>query len=126
MKGIIPNDDIDVKFLFYAAKANEHEILTTCMKNGTTVESINTASLQKFEVPIISQPEQREIVRILDTVLAREQRVKAAAKKILADIDLMKKSVLARAFRGELGTDDPSDVSALTELKEYFSRETEK
>ena len=32
-------------------------------------------------------------------------------------IDTMKKSILARAFRGELGTNDPRDESAVELLK---------
>ncbi len=33
-------------------------------------------------------------------------------------IDLMKKAILARAFRGELGTNDPNEESAIELLKE--------
>ena len=34
----------------------------------------------------------------------------------------MKKSILARAFRGELGTNDPSEESAVELLKEIIRR----
>ena len=43
-----------------------------------------------------------EIVRILDSLLAKEQRTKELAEQALQKIDLMKKAILARAFRGEL------------------------
>ena len=46
--------------------------------------------------------EQQEIVRILDTLLEKERQVKEAAEEGLERIDLMKKSILAKAFRGEL------------------------
>ena len=36
----------------------------------------------------------------------------------LAQIDLLKKAILARAFRGELGTGNPNDPSALDLLKQ--------
>lgn len=45
---------------------------------------------------------QQEIVRILDTLLEKERQVKEAAEEVLERIDLMKKSILAKAFRGEL------------------------
>lgn len=48
--------------------------------------------------------EQKEIVRVLDDMLYREQRTKDLATKILERIDLLKKSILARAFRGEFNT----------------------
>lgn len=57
--------------------------------------------------------EQPEIVRILDDLLAKEQQAKEAAEAVLEQIDLMKKSILARAFRGELGTNDPAEESAV-------------
>ena len=61
-----------------------------------------------------------EIVRILDDLLAKEQQAKEAAEAVLEQIDLMKKSILARAFRGELGTNDPAEESAVELVKEYL------
>ena len=58
-------------------------------------------------VPIL--PEQKEIVRILDAVFAREQAAKETAERLLEKIALTKKSILARAFRGNLGTNDPTE-----------------
>ena len=48
-------------------------------------------------------PVQQEIVRILDRIFAREQQAREAAENVLQRIDQMKKAILARAFRGELG-----------------------
>ena len=64
--------------------------------------------------------EQTEIVRILDDLLAKEQQAKEAAEAVLEQIDLMKKSILARAFRGKLGTNDPSEESAVELMKEII------
>ena len=58
-----------------------------------------------------------EIVQILDDLFAKEQKAKESAEAVLDQIDLMKKSILARAFRGELGTNDPSEESAVELLK---------
>lgn len=61
--------------------------------------------------------EQSEIVRLLDDLLAKEQQAKEAAERVLEQIDLIKKAILARAFRGELGTNDPSEESVMELLK---------
>ena len=61
--------------------------------------------------------EQAEIVSILDSLLAKETAAKEAAEAVLDQIDTMKKAVLARAFRGELGTNDPTEESAVELLK---------
>ena len=58
-----------------------------------------------------------EIVRILDDLLAKEEQAKEAAEGVLEQIDLIKKAILARAFRGELGTNNPSEESAVDLLK---------
>ena len=61
--------------------------------------------------------ERSDIIRILDDLLAKEQQAKDAAEGVLEQIDLIKKAILARAFRGELGTNDPSEESAADLLK---------
>lgn len=61
--------------------------------------------------------ERNEIVRILDDLLAKEEQAKEAAEGVLEQIDLIKKAILARAFRGELGTNNPSEESAVDLLK---------
>ena len=52
-------------------------------------------------------PEQRKPIGSLDNLLGKKERAKEAAETVLEKIDLLKKSILARAFRGELGTNDP-------------------
>lgn len=51
------------------------------------------------------------------TALTIEERLQQAVEQTLASIDLMKKSILARAFRGELGTNKASEASALELLQ---------
>ena len=55
------------------------------------------------------------------TALTIEERLQQAAEQALASIDLMKKSILARAFRGELGTNKASEASALELLKQVLA-----
>lgn len=64
-------------------------------------------------IPLPKLNEQTEIVRILDDLLAKEQQAKETAEAVLEQVDLIKKSILARAFRGELGTNDPAEESAV-------------
>ena len=71
-----------------------------------------------LELPTIV--EQAEIVRILDDLFAKEQQAKEAAEAVLEKIDLMKKAILARAFRGELGTNDPNDEPAVELVKKVL------
>ncbi|AFV02236.1 hypothetical protein UNSWDHB_1096 [Dehalobacter sp. UNSWDHB] len=63
--------------------------------------------------------EQREIVRSLDTLLGNEQKAKKLCD-VIGNIDIMKHSILARAFRGELSTNNSDEESALELLKEVL------
>ena len=50
------------------------------------------------------------------TALTIEERLQQAVEQALASIDLMKKSILARAFRGELGTNKASALELLQQV----------
>lgn len=72
--------------------------------------------METYTLDLPSIPEQTEIVRILDDFFSKEQKAKELCS-VLGNIDLIKKSILARAFRGELGTNDPAEESAVELLK---------
>ncbi|MGE9986381.1 restriction endonuclease subunit S [Desulfovibrio sp. SGI.169] len=73
---------------------------------GTTLKNLNEKIVRKLPIPQISIDEQTRLIHILDNFLAKEQQVKEDAENVLNQIELMKKAILARAFRGELGTHD--------------------
>ena len=85
--------------------------------DGVNQSNINAKKIGAFIIPLRGMAEQAEIVRILDSLLTKESAAKAAAERAIAQIDTMKKSILARAFRGELGTNDPEDEPAINLLK---------
>ena len=82
--------------------------------------NISVTQSRNLVIPLPSVSEQIEIVRILDDLLAKERRAKEAAEDVLEQIDLIKKAILDRAFRGELGTNDPSEESAVELLKTCY------
>ena len=88
------------------------EYCNSVKTDGVNQSNINAKKIgaYRFDMPKIN--EQSEIVRILDDLLAKERQAKEAAEGVLEQIDLIKKAILARAFRGELGTNDPSEESA--------------
>lgn len=88
---------------------------------GSTLKNLNEKIVRKIPVPQFSNEEQHEIVRLIDDLLARERTAQQAAEQALASIELMKKSILARAFRGELGTNKASEASALELLKQVLA-----
>ena len=69
---------------------------------GDNSPSIRKDDLLGMKINLPTLPEQVEIVRILDIIIEKENKAKQAAESVLEQIDLLKKSILARAFRGEL------------------------
>ena len=82
------------------------------INKGAAQPNLNTDIIGNVEISLPGENEQHEIVRILDNLRAKEQQAKEATEGVLEQIDLIKKAILARAFRGELGTNDPSEESA--------------
>ena len=89
--------------------------------NQDGMRNVSQKNMKLVEFPIPELNEQTEIVRILDNFFAKEQQAKEASETVLEQIDLIKKSILARAFRGELGTNDPAEESALELIKQTLS-----
>lgn len=90
------------KYLWYTLQEKDFYQQATKIAKGTAQLTVPIKGLRQLTISLPSLPEQQEIVRILDRLLAREQRARQAAEETLAAIDRMKQSILARAFRGEL------------------------
>jgi type I restriction enzyme S subunit len=88
---------------------------------GSAQPKLTQAKMNNIKIFLPTLPEQHEIVRLIDDLLARERAAQQAAEQALASIDLMKKSILARAFCGELGTNKASEASALELLKQVLA-----
>lgn len=90
--------------------------------NGTAIKNIPPFKILKaMKIKLPPLKEQEKIVSILEQMLQKEQQAKEAAEVVIAQIDTMKKAVLARAFRGELGTNDPEEESAMELLKSVIN-----
>lgn len=84
--------------------------------SGTTFKEISALEFGKTLVPLPPLEEQQEIVRVLDEVLENENKVKELLE-LEERIEILEKSILHKAFKGELGTQNNSDESALELLK---------
>ena len=106
------------RYLLYYFMRNYWDIREKAVGGNQLNLSLTIIKELNIEIPPID--EQVEIVQILDDLFAKEKQTKEAAEAVLDQIDLMKKSILARAFRGELGTNDPSEESAVELLKQLI------
>lgn len=89
----------------YIKNELEHFAPATAQKN------INLKILNDVLVPIQSEEEQKEIVRIIEALLEKESE-SSSLLDLEKEIELIEKSILSKAFRGELDTNDPYDEPA--------------
>lgn len=78
-------------------------------KSSAGIHNINSQELGSITINVPTIYEQSAIIAVLNNLLAKGQQAKEAAEAVLIQIDTMKKAILARAFRGELGTNDPAE-----------------
>lgn len=90
------------KFLLYYFRTTLAKMQLMQYMNGIAQPNLAGKDVAKFLIPIPPLDEQREIVRILDRLLARERRAKEAVAAARTHLKKLRASILARAFRGEL------------------------
>ena len=113
-----PQKHLTNRFLFYYFMANYWTIRSKAV--GGNQLNLSGTLISKFKINIPPLPEQKEIVRILDDIFAKESQSKAAVESALAKIDTMKKAILATAFRGGFETNNSSDESAKELLRKVL------
>lgn len=116
-KNIVGGDYLN----YYLNSSKAKEYYMQVKTDGVSQSNINAKKIGEFEIPLPTLSEQHEIVRLINDLLARERSAQQAAEQALASIDLIKKSILARAFRGELGTNKASEASALELLRQVLA-----
>ena len=107
------HDVITGDYLNYALNTQDAKEYCNVVKtDGVNQSNINAKKIGAYVFPVPSIKEQNKIVELLDDFIEKEKQAREAAEQVIDQIDAMKKSILARAFRGELGTNDPTDESA--------------
>jgi len=117
----VPAKMIDPAFLvYYLNSADARNQMFKKAKSTAGINNINSKELGEITISIPPLQEQAEIVSILDKLLEGEMQAVETAKNAVGKIEQMKKAILARAFRGELGTNDPNDENAIELLKQVL------
>lgn len=116
-------ETLDKYYLRYFFNTKEFIDYANEKATGSTIKNLGLKAIRMLEINVPSLDEQKEIVRLLDDLLVKEREAREATEVVIANIELMKKSVLAKAFRGELGTNDPSEESSIELLKQIIVNE---
>lgn len=104
-KGIIPRKNLDFLFLYYFLKKSIG--LLDSLGSGTTFKEVSGSKLAEVLISFPPLKEQQSIVKKLDTLSAETKKLEAIYNQKLADLEELKKSILEKAFKGELTKESP-------------------
>ena len=90
------------EYLAYYLKSEVAQKYVSDASNGGAQEFIGLTSLRKFPIPLPPLPEQKRIVKELDTLSEKTKALCAIYENQIADCEELKKSLLAKAFEGNL------------------------
>lgn len=109
------------RYLYFFFMCNYWDIREQAV--GGNQLNLSATIIGKLNIDIPNLEEQYVITELLDSIIEKEYQTKQIAESVIDQIDAMKKAILARAFRGELGTNDPKEESAVELLKQILSGE---
>lgn len=119
---LTPSSEIDRDYLLYYLRSNIfRDIFFSNETGGVNQGNVSSKFVENIELQIPSLEEQRVIAISLKDILAKEEQAKELAETVVQQVDLMKKSILAKAFRGELGTNNPDEENAIELLKSILA-----
>jgi type I restriction enzyme S subunit len=102
---IRPSKKLNSKLLYYWILSPQAFLQANETATGTAQKTVSLKSLRNFSFPNIPINEQQAIVRQLDTLQAETKRLEAIYQQKLLNLEELKKSILQKAFAGELKTE---------------------
>jgi type I restriction enzyme S subunit len=108
--------DIAKDFLRYALLRPAFKAYLDSSATGTLISHTSPSRILMGLVPLPPLYEQIEIVRRLDQAMKCKEVASSEVEELIAEFDQLDQSILAKAFRGELVPQDPTDEPALVLL----------
>ncbi|MBQ3301020.1 MAG: restriction endonuclease subunit S [Eggerthellaceae bacterium] len=110
---IRPSDKVDPHYLWYYLQSPDAKAqLFTKAKSSSGIHNINSKEIGATIMPLPSLGTQHEVVRMLDAFFDSENKARSEATDALDAIRMTRESILSKALRGELGTNNPAEPSS--------------
>ena len=116
--GFTPGEKCLNKYMYFYLQEIKAEL--EYIAPATAQKNLNLKLLGKVEIKVPSLKEQEKIVEILEKQINDQENIVEKAENVIETIDVMKKLILAKTFRGELGTNIETEESAMELLKSIF------
>ena len=115
--GIRPRPGVKATWLLYSLASNDTFLYLRSQIHGSTRPRVNSTQIKKIPLRVPPLPEQHKIACRLDALFAKQDAADACVNDALSAIATLRQTILARALRGELGTNDPTEENSLELLK---------
>ncbi len=90
------------EYLYQYLNSKYGEAQISSRLNGATTKTITKDNIRNINIPVPPISEQQEIVSKLETLSAETQKLENIYRQKINDLDELKKSILQKAFAGEL------------------------
>jgi len=102
---LTPSDQVSNIFLKLWIQSEGFQTSLRQYSQGAAIQNVASVSvLKNIEIPLPPIEEQQSIVSKLDALSAETQKLEEVYQKKIADLEELKKSILQKAFAGELNT----------------------
>ena len=108
--------NLNNKYIFYYFSFSKTLETISFLTHGMQMPRLGTDKAKNLLFPLPPLEEQKEIVRVLDKIFEEENRISELIS-LENKIEILEKTILDRAFRGELGTGNNDDEPAIELLK---------
>lgn len=120
MKGRLNEDLVDSEYMVLWINSHYGKKYVKQNATGTAgnMPKINQNVVKNFFIPLPPLQEQKEIIKLISKTVREDIQVKINDSYDL--LEGLKQSILSKAFRGELGTNNPNEESAIELLIEVL------
>lgn len=111
------------EYIYYYLQTDEVLQYVKSKSKTTNQPNLSIKDLNALTIPCLSDSEEENVVKQINKLLKDEERFMEVITRVDEEIDLIKKSILAKAFRGELGTNNLEEQSSTELLKTILLQE---
>lgn len=94
--------DILPKWFIYYSLSPDYQSEINKEVTGATRQRISRSNLDNVKIPVPPLSEQKRLVKVFDEAFANTKKLETIYRQKLADLEELKKSILQKAFNGEL------------------------
>ena len=121
LHAFLPSELILPEYLMYHIKILKKYM--SGIATSTTIAYLNKTNANSLPINLATIEEQGVIVEILESLLSKLDAQESLISEMDEKLETLKQSIFSKAFRGELGTNNPSEESAIELLKDALQEQ---